>query len=63
MIQNVIGARPIVVAGNSLNITMSVGLALSREFAGSDVDEIIHQADVALYEAKAADEIVCDWAG
>jgi len=35
-------------------VTMSVGLALSSEFAGSDVEEIIHQADMALYAAKAA---------
>ncbi len=53
-LRNVIGMRPIMAAGNSLTVTMSVGLALSSEFAGSDVDEIIHQADMALYAAKAA---------
>jgi len=53
-IRNVIGAKPINAAGNPLAVTMSIGIALSSEFEGSDVDEIIHQADIALYAAKAA---------
>ena len=51
--RNVIGSRPIVVSGDSLTLTMTVGIALSSEFAESDVDEIIYQADKALYAAKA----------
>ncbi len=53
-LRNVISSRPVFAAGTSLAVTMSVGLALSSEFAGSDVEEIIHQADMALYAAKAA---------
>jgi diguanylate cyclase (GGDEF)-like protein len=53
-LRNVIGSRPIAAAGNSLAVTISAGLALSSEFAGSDLEEIIHQAEMALYAAKAA---------
>ncbi len=43
---------PIVVHDNSLTVTMSVGIALSCEFLGHDVDEIINQADKVLYQAQ-----------
>ena len=52
-IYDVVGSRPIVVSGDSLTVTMRVGIALSSEFAESDVDKIINQADKALYAAKA----------
>ena len=53
-VRNAIGAKPITLAGKPLIVTMSVGLALSSEFQGSGVDEIISEADKALYAAKAA---------
>lgn len=53
-LRNVIGSRPMMAGGKPLTVTMSVGVALSSEFEGNDVDEIINQADKALYAAKAA---------
>jgi GGDEF domain-containing protein len=35
-------------------VTISIGLALSTEFTGCTVEEIMHHADMALYAAKAA---------
>lgn len=53
-LRNMICARPMVILGNSLTVTMSVGIAISSEFPGNDVDEMINQADKALYQAKGA---------
>jgi two-component system cell cycle response regulator len=53
-LRNAIAARPILVAGQPINATISVGLALSTDFINSDVAELIHQADLALYSAKDA---------
>jgi len=50
----VISGRPFVVGKNRLTVTVSVGLALSTEFGNCGVDEIMHEADMALYAAKAA---------
>lgn len=50
----VIGSRPFLVGNKRLTVTISVGLALSSEFANGSVDEIMHEADMALYAAKAA---------
>jgi two-component system, cell cycle response regulator len=49
-----IGGRPIQTAGEPVSVTVSIGLALSSEFTQSTVEEIMHQADMALYAAKAA---------
>ncbi|HEY1483271.1 MAG TPA: diguanylate cyclase [Candidatus Acidoferrum sp.] len=38
----------------AIRVTISVGLALSVDFPQADVDEVIHQADLALYAAKRA---------
>jgi PleD family two-component response regulator len=35
-------------------VTISIGLALSTEFTECTVEELMHQADMALYAAKAA---------
>jgi PleD family two-component response regulator len=35
-------------------VTISVGLALSTEFPNCTIEELMHAADMALYEAKAA---------
>jgi two-component system cell cycle response regulator len=53
-LRNSIASRPILASGKGMKITMSVGLALSSDFASSDVGELIAQADAALYAAKAA---------
>jgi diguanylate cyclase (GGDEF)-like protein len=52
--RNAICVRPIVAAGKPLTVTMSVDLVLSSDFEGSDVEELMQQADTALYAAKAA---------
>lgn len=49
-----IAGRPIQTANNPVSITISIGVALSSEFTGSTVEEIVHHADMALYAAKAA---------
>jgi two-component system, cell cycle response regulator len=49
-----ISGRPIQTADKPINVTISIGLALSTEFTECTVEEIMHQADMALYAAKAA---------
>jgi len=48
----VVGGRPIQTANGKVTITISIGLALSTEFGNCNVDEIMHEADMALYAAK-----------
>jgi two-component system, cell cycle response regulator len=49
-----ISGRPIQTANKPVSVTISLGLALSTEFTECTVEEIMHQADMALYAAKAA---------
>ena len=49
----VIGGRPIQAGNQKLTVTISIGLALSTEFGNCSVDQILHEADMALYAAKA----------
>jgi diguanylate cyclase (GGDEF)-like protein len=49
-----IAGRPIQTANNPVSVTISIGLALSTEFTQCTIEEIMHQADVALYAGKAA---------
>jgi diguanylate cyclase (GGDEF)-like protein len=49
-----IAGRPIQTANKPVSVTISVGLALSTEFSECTIEEIMHQADMALYAAKAA---------
>ncbi len=49
-----IGGRPIQTANKPVTVTISIGLALSTEFTECTVEELMHQADMALYAAKAA---------
>ena len=49
-----IGGRPIQTANKPMTVTISVGVALSTEFTECTVEELMHQADMALYAAKAA---------
>jgi len=53
-LRGAISNRPFLVADTRLNVTISVGLALTIEFADCNVDEIVSKADMALYSAKAA---------
>jgi two-component system, cell cycle response regulator len=49
-----IAGKLISTPSKATRVTISVGLALSVDFPQSDVDEVIHQADWALYAAKRA---------
>ena len=53
-LRNAIATRPVMAAGKSITVTVSVGLALSTDYSSSDVGELINQADIALYAAKGA---------
>jgi two-component system cell cycle response regulator len=53
-LRQAICSRPIQLSATPLTVSISVGLALSSDFPTSDVDEILHQADTALYSAKGA---------
>jgi len=53
-LRNAIGGRPIQTANHRLTATISVGLALSTDFSNCPIDEVLHDADMALYAAKAA---------
>jgi len=53
-LRSVICGKPIRARGESLSITVSIGLALSCDYQNCDVDEIIRKADHALYAAKEA---------
>jgi two-component system, cell cycle response regulator len=50
----VISGKPVLARGKPLQVTVSIGLALSSDYRSCDVDEIIRKADSALYAAKAA---------
>jgi two-component system, cell cycle response regulator len=49
-----IAGRPIQTGNKPVSVTISIGLALSTEFAECTIEEIMHHADMALYAAKAA---------
>jgi len=49
-----IGGRPIQTGNKPMTVTISIGVALSTEFTECTVEELMHQADMALYAAKAA---------
>jgi two-component system cell cycle response regulator len=53
-IRKSISNRVIQTAKGSLTLTMSLGLLLSSEWGPRSVEELLHQVDNALYEAKAA---------
>jgi len=52
-LRSVIAARPIQTGKEKVSVTISIGLALSTDFGNNSVDEILHEADMALYAAKA----------
>lgn len=47
-----ISSKAIVTGSKPLRVTISVGLALTADYPGCNVEEIIHAADSALYTAK-----------
>ena len=53
-LRTAICGKPIQICSATLSVTLSVGLALSSDFLNRTADEIIHKADIALYEAKQA---------
>jgi two-component system cell cycle response regulator len=53
-IRKAISNRAIQTAKGSLPLTMSLGLLLSSEWGMKPIEELLHEADNALYEAKAA---------
>lgn len=46
--------KPVPTRSGPLNVTMSVGVALTTDYANHDVEAMMQEADKALYEAKAA---------
>jgi two-component system cell cycle response regulator len=48
-----ISSRPIATRAEALTVTISIGLALSTDFANCAADQMIQAADEALYAAKA----------
>jgi diguanylate cyclase (GGDEF)-like protein len=53
-IRKIVSSRPIQTLAGPLNITMSFGLLLSDVWGVRPVEELLHEADAALYAAKAA---------
>jgi diguanylate cyclase (GGDEF)-like protein len=49
-----ISHRPIQTAKGPLNLTMSAGLLLSSEWGIKSLEELLHEVDNALYQAKSA---------
>jgi len=53
-LRSTIFSKPISTPAKPLTISISVGLALSSEFPNRNADEILNEADAALYAAKGA---------
>jgi two-component system cell cycle response regulator len=53
-IRKAISQRPVPSSSGPLPITMSIGLLLSQEWGYRPLEELLHEADAALYAAKAA---------
>jgi two-component system cell cycle response regulator len=53
-IRKAIAQRPVPSSSGPVPITMSLGLLLSQEWGHRPVEELLHEADTALYAAKAA---------
>lgn len=52
-VREAIASRPVLASGNSIGLTVSIGVA-TVEDAGYNLDGLIRQADTAVYQAKAA---------
>jgi len=53
-IRRSISSRPVLTAKGPLSLTMSFGVLLSADWGHRPVEELLHEVDIALYEAKAA---------
>ncbi len=53
-IRKAIAYKPVPSSNGPVPITMSLGLLLSQEWGRQPVEELLHEADAALYAAKAA---------
>jgi diguanylate cyclase (GGDEF)-like protein len=53
-IRKSIAQRPVQTSGGLVHVTMSVGLLLSKEWGFRPVEELLQEADAALYAAKEA---------
>jgi len=53
-IRKSISGREIQTAKGPLTLTMSFGVLLSSEWALKTIEELLHETDIALYDAKAA---------
>jgi diguanylate cyclase (GGDEF)-like protein len=53
-IRKTIARNPVQTSRGPIPITMSLGLLLSQEWGSSPVEELVHEADEALYAAKGA---------
>jgi len=53
-IRKAISRKPIPSSSGPVPVTMSLGLLLSQEWGCRPVEELLHEADAALYAAKAA---------
>jgi two-component system cell cycle response regulator len=53
-IRKAVNGRPFQTAGGALNVTMSFGLLLSKDWGPRSVEELLFEVDAALYAAKAA---------
>jgi two-component system, cell cycle response regulator len=53
-IRRSISNRPVQTAKGPLSLTMSFGVLLSSDWGSTPMDELLHEVDASLYEAKAA---------
>jgi diguanylate cyclase (GGDEF)-like protein len=53
-IRRAITSRPVPTTAGPVSVTMSFGVLLSGDWGPRPVEELLHEADAALYEAKAA---------
>ena len=53
-IRKIIALRPVQTSGGVVPITMSLGLLLSQEWGYRSAEELLQEADAALYAAKGA---------
>jgi two-component system cell cycle response regulator len=51
-LRQAVAGRSITIGAEALQVTISIGLALSPDFSNGQAEEIIHEADMALYSAK-----------
>jgi diguanylate cyclase (GGDEF)-like protein len=53
-IRKAIAQRPVPSSSGPIPVTMSLGLLMNQEWGRKPVEELLHEADAALYAAKAA---------